>query len=155
MANDSSIAGLSKLKVIDLRAQLAERGLPTTGKKEELIERLAEALKNEEKINQKSPSSTSLSLPPPPPPPSNSSRSPLLTKNNNLIETESSKEAVVINLKSIVSEDSTSEGTPASISSLERLLQRQKRFGETPPNSLLLRTQEQQRLQERMRKFST
>lgn len=37
----------SSLKVVDLRAELSKRNLPTKGKKDELIERLTEALESE------------------------------------------------------------------------------------------------------------
>lgn len=44
---------LTKLRVVDLRDELTKRNLPTKGKKNELIERLEEALQQEPEVAQK------------------------------------------------------------------------------------------------------
>ncbi|GFT72586.1 hypothetical protein NPIL_607821 [Nephila pilipes] len=49
---DFDIESVSGLRVIELREQLSNRGLPTTGLKEELVKRLRDAMESEQSIRE-------------------------------------------------------------------------------------------------------
>ncbi|GFR20341.1 hypothetical protein TNCT_217881 [Trichonephila clavata] len=51
---DFDIESVSGLRVIELREQLSNRGLPTTGLKEELVKRLRDAMESEQSIREMS-----------------------------------------------------------------------------------------------------